>query len=216
MRKRIKLPNLLEDIIQEVSIDQLRTQFVDSGKIESDVFQDIVDAVGNKTAYATWLVKKVADDTIKGEDAYKYKEYFDVFNRRKREFEYPDINRYKTTADVRKFVTTAIGLRDSEQEDPSTKKGVQKADKYKEFHIGSVDGFEVYEIPKGRKDLYAMSCELGSGAEWCTATGKTRSYFDEYIMEGPLFIFVKPGSREKYQFHYESGQFMDKDDQPIF
>ena len=73
----------------------------------------------------------------------------------------------------------------------------------------------VYELPKGRKDLYGVSCKLGSGTEWCTATGKTKSYFNKYISSGPLFIFIKPGSEEKYQFSYENDQFMDKDDTPI-
>jgi len=81
--------------------------------------------------------------------------------------------------------------------------------------MSSVDGFDVYELPKGRKDLYGASCELGSGTEWCTATGKTRQFFEEYISSGPLFIFIKPGSNEKYQFSYENNQFMDKYDTPI-
>ena len=39
------------------------------------ITKEIVNAVGNKSAYATWLAKKVADKTIKGEDIYKYKNY---------------------------------------------------------------------------------------------------------------------------------------------
>ena len=81
--------------------------------------------------------------------------------------------------------------------------------------MGSVDGFDVYKLPKGRKDLYGTSCELGSGTEWCTATGRTRKHFDDYIAKGPLFIFIKPGSDEKYQFSYEDNSYMDKDDVSI-
>ena len=66
-----------------------------------------------------------------------------------------------------------------------------------------------------RDDLYGVSCELGSGTEWCTATGKTRRHFDKYISKGPLFIFIKPGSDEKYQFSYETNSFMDKNDSSI-
>ena len=209
------LTTLLKEIITEVSIDQLKTQFVDAGKISSEDFTEIIDATGNKSAYATWLVKKVADETIKSEDISKYKKYFSIFDRNKKSYPYSDINQYKTTNDISQFIKTSVEIANKETKDPSQQKGVARSDKYKEFYMGSVDGFDVYELPKGRKDLYGVSCELGSGTEWCTATGKTKSYFDRYISSGPLFIFIKPGSEEKYQFSYENDQFMDKDDTPI-
>lgn len=209
------LTTLLKEVITEVSIDQLKTQFVDAGKISSEDFKEIIDATGNKSAYATWLAKKVADETIKSEDISKYKKYFSIFDRNKKSYPYSDINQYKTTNDISQFIKTSVEIANKETKDPSQQKGVARSDKYKEFYMGSVDGFDVYELPKGRKDLYGVSCELGSGTEWCTATGKTKSYFNKYISSGPLFIFIKPGSEEKYQFSYEGGQFMDKDDTPI-
>ncbi len=209
------LTTLLKEIITEVSIDQLKTQFVDAGKISSEDFKEIIDATGNKSAYATWLAKKVADETIKSEDISKYKKYFSIFDRNKKSYPYSDINQYKTTNDISQFIKTSVEIVNKETKDPSQQKGVARSDKYKEFYMGSVDGFDVYELPKGRKDLYGVSCELGSGTEWCTATGKTKSYFNKYISSGPLFIFIKPGSEEKYQFSYENDQFMDKDDTPI-
>ena len=209
------LTTLLKEIITEVSIDQLKTQFVDAGKISSEDFKEITDATGNKSAYATWLAKKVADETIKSEDISKYKKYFSIFDRNKKSYPYSDINQYKTTNDISQFIKTSVEIANKETKDPSQQKGVARSDKYKEFYMGSVDGFDVYELPKGRKDLYGVSCKLGSGTEWCTATGKTKSYFNKYISSGPLFIFIKPGSEEKYQFSYENDQFMDKDDTPI-
>jgi hypothetical protein len=212
---RYLLTTLLKEIITEVSIDQLKTQFVDAGKISSEDFTEIIDATGNKSAYATWLVKKVADETIKSEDISKYKKYFSIFDRNKKSYPYSDINQYKTTNDISQFIKTSVEIANKETKDPSQQKGVARSDKYKEFYMGSVDGFDVYELPKGRKDLYGVSCELGSGTEWCTATGKTKSFFNKYISSGPLFIFIKPGSEEKYQFSYETDQFMDKDDTSI-
>lgn len=206
----IKLVNLLK----EVSVEQLKTQFVDSGKISQKDFNEITN-ITPKTAYITWLAKKVADKLIKTEDIYKYKKYFNIFDRRKKEYPFSDINQYKTQNDLSQFISKSVDLIDRESEDPSQQKGVSKEDKYKEFYIGSVDGFNVYKLPQGRKDLYGVSCKLGSGTEWCTATGNTREHFDDYISEGPLFIFIKPGDKEKYQFSYETDNFMDRRDRRI-
>jgi len=59
---------------------------------------------------------------------------------------------------------------------------------------------------------------------WCTsAPGLT--HFERYIKEGPLYVVFKPGDtdvspetglpKERYQFHFPSNQFMDKDDRQI-
>ena len=83
---------LQESLLIEVSIQDLQTQFVDTGKVTQEDFKQIVNTIGTKTAYATWLTKKVADGVIKGEDIYKYKNYFNIFERYKREFPSADIN----------------------------------------------------------------------------------------------------------------------------
>lgn len=210
----MKLIKLLKEILTEVSVEQLKTQFVDSGKISQKDFNEITN-VTPKTAYITWLAKKVADGVIKAEDIYKYKKYFNIFDRRKKEYIFADINQYKTPENLSQFISKSTEIANKESEDTSQQKGVSKLNKYAEFKIGTVNGFDVYELPKGRKDLYGASCELGSGTEWCTATGKTRKHFDDYISSGPLFIFIKPKSKEKYQFNYETDSFMDENDGPI-
>jgi hypothetical protein len=183
----------LKSLLIEVSLDQLKTQFVDTGKISDSEFTEIVDSAGGRSAYATWLTKQFVNKTIKAEDLYKYNTYFKLFDRRKREYPFQDINQYKSADDITKFIQTSVELYNRENNDPSKQKGVARSDKYKEFYIGSVEGFNVYELPRGRTDLYGASCDLGSGTDWCTATGNTRRPFDNYIEKGPLFIFIKPG-----------------------
>ena len=59
---------------------------------------------------------------------------------------------------------------------------------------------------------------------WCTSSpGLT--YFDRYIKDGPLYVIFKPSDtdvspetglpKERYQFHFPSNQFMDKDDRSV-
>jgi hypothetical protein len=215
----MKLRALLNEIILfEISLDQIKAQFVDTGKLSPQDFEQIKDASGGEGAYATWLTARVVGSKkqkplIKSEDIYKYKNYLRIFKSKRKEFPFTDINQIKSPQDLSQFISTAVDLRNQEEEDPSKIKGVSKQEKYSKFKIGEVDGFTVYKIPKNSPD-YNVSCELGSGTEWCTATGKTKTYFKKYIKKGPLYIFDN-GRGEKYQFHYESASFMDKNDRSI-
>ncbi len=56
------------------------------------------------------------------------------------------------------------------------------------------------------------ACALGKGTDWCTAAPGL-GYYQNYAEEDQLIIFInKKDPEEKYQFHYKSGQFMDKND----
>ena len=194
----------------EVSIEQLKTQFVDTNKVSQEVFDAILDAANSDSAYATWLTSRVAKNLIKAEDVYKYEEYLDIFTRNKNKYPIKDINQIKTKPQLDDWLSQTLEIKKGESEDISTVKGIKKSDKYKELEIGQVDGFVVYKLPKGRTDFYGTSCELGSGTEWCTATGKTRALFDDHIKKDDLYIFVR--DNEKYQFHYATNQFKDVND----
>jgi hypothetical protein len=208
--------------INEVSIQQLETDFVNTGRISQDDFDKILKASKNDSAFATWLTTRVAGSknapaVIKSEDIYKYEEYLDIFKRRKKEYPTLDINQIKTPQQIKAFIEKSVDLLSQEEQDPSAQKGVSKAEKFQDLKIGSFNGFSVYMIPKGRTDLYPTSCELGSGTEWCTATGRTSNYFEGYIKEGPLFIFIDNSDpKNKYQVSFEEEQFMDRYDNPIY
>ena len=205
-----------------VSIDMLKNQFVDTGKIRQDVFDKIKDVVDENPGYATWLTSKVAGSKknkplIKVEDIYKYKNYLDIFDRNKSKYPIKDINAIKTQSELDDFIKKSVDIKNIETKDISKQTGVPKALKYKDLKMGEVDGYEIYKIPKGSTDLYGTSCDLGSGTEWCTATGKDDGYFLDYIKQGPLYVIInKNNPKEKYQFSYESNQFMDAEDSEIF
>jgi len=57
------------------------------------------------------------------------------------------------------------------------------------------------------------SCELGRGTKWCTAAAKD-NMFDQYSEDGPLYVW-RDKNGKKYQFHFETAQFMDSKDVPI-
>lgn len=208
--------------LNEVSIDMLQTQFVDTGRIDKNTFEDIVDAAQKDSAFATWLTSRVAGTKkvkpiIKKEDISKYKTYLEIFKRNKREYPLKDINMIKDQNTLDDFIRKSREIQAREEGDISQQKGVSKSEKYTKLKLGEVDGYEIFKLPKGSHELYGASCELGSGTDWCTATGRTDSFFQNYINQGDIYIIInKSNPKDKYQFHYESDSFMDSDDIDIF
>jgi len=210
-----KYLQVAEGGLNEINKDDIEKKFVGRGKVVDDEqFADIKKATKNKLALALWMIKRIQDKFILPEDIYKWEEYFEIFKRLKREFPIKDINQVKTEDQIDEFVNKAEEIKDREI-DPSKKKGVEKSEKFSGLRIGEVAGFQVYKIPQGTSDeMYGAACELGSGTSWCTATGNTKQWFDRYAKDGPLYIFIGPDG-EKYQFHYESNQYMDSNDRSI-
>ena len=208
--------------LNEISIDMLQTQFVDTGRIDKNTFNNILDAAQKDSAFATWLTARVAGTKkakpiIKKEDIAKYKKYLDIFKRNKREYPLKDINMIKDQNSLDDFIKKSREIQSKEEGDISQQKGVSKSEKYKKLKLGEVDGYEIFKFPKGSKDLYGASCELGAGTDWCTATGNTDTWFLEYISKGDIYVIInKSNPKDKYQFHYESDQFMNPDDIDIF
>ena len=208
--------------LNEVSIDMLQTQFVDTGRIDRNTFKDIVDAAQKDSAFATWLTSKVAGTKkvrpiIKKEDISKYKTYLDIFKRNKREYPLKDINMVKDQNALDGFIKKSREIQAKEEGDISQQKGVSKSEKYTKLKLGEVDGYEIFKFPKGSKDLYGASCELGAGTSWCTATGNTDTWFLDYIDQGDIYVIInKSNPKDKYQFHYESNSYMDPNDIDIF
>jgi hypothetical protein len=99
-----------------------------------------------------------------------------------------------------------------------------------EVHPGSklvYDGpnWRVIEIEdKGPVGKEAACFYGGNNQEtrWCTSTPGTDQWFNRYIKDGPLYVIYNPQDtdvasttglpKNRYQFHFPSNQFMDKDD----
>jgi hypothetical protein len=60
----------------------------------------------------------------------------------------------------------------------------------------------------------AAACELGRGTEWCTAYTEADNEFWTYAPDGPLYVILTD-KMGKFQWHFDSEQFMDIHDQPL-
>jgi len=104
---------LLEDI--NLQLQQLKDKYVGDGKLFSEnEFKQLEEVTGNKWYLIAWLTKRVAMNIIKKEDLYKWKEYFQIFDKNKKKFKFQDLNLFKTAEDIQNFIETVIQIREGD------------------------------------------------------------------------------------------------------
>ena len=102
----------------------------------------------------------------------------------------------------------------TEAEGPYREYNAQKTEKSTkgegQLLVHEDDNWRVY-FPQTK----GAACSLGKGTDWCTAAPGL-DYYSEYAKEGQLIIFIsKKDPNIKYQLHYASEQYMDKNDSHI-
>jgi hypothetical protein len=138
------------------------------------------------------------------EDLYKVTEDLQKFDRFKNKIakDKRDINRIATTDELYELT------KDMSLEAATTTKKERVLQDAELVYDGP--GWEIL-IPKSKE----ASCHYGANTRWCTA-GSTSNYYDHYSKQGPLYIMLnKKDPSDKYQFHFESNQYMDKDDRQV-
>ena len=60
------------------------------------------------------------------------------------------------------------------------------------------------------------ACQLGKGTDWCTAAPGLNYFKQYYKPNDPLFYILDKSDGEKYQFHFGTEQFMDKNDSELY
>lgn len=214
----------LKSLLLEVSVEDLRRQFVDTGKISEKTFDAIVDIAGGKSAYATWLCKRLVTDNSRVEILINdmsrtLKGALDFFDKNKRLFTDKDINRYEDLTD---FITLCMD-KSKELEASKQQKDINR------FKIGAVEtadgtGYLVYKLPKGHEENQPVAIALGRHPEgyrgWCTSYDGNARWWSEHIQKEDLYIFVNPkaSATDKYQIQFgynDARPFSIKDDSPL-
>jgi hypothetical protein len=164
-------------------------------------------------------VKQVKETFM--EDLYKVTDDLKKFDRFK--------SRVKGEKDINKM--TPDQLYDAVKDFDLTLATTTKSErKQAEVHPGGKilydgDNWRVIEIKdKGTLGKEAACFYGGNNVEtrWCTSTPGTDQWFNRYIKDGPLYVIFNPNDtdvspttglpKNRYQFHFPSSQFMDKDD----
>jgi hypothetical protein len=159
------------------------------------------DPTKNKQ-YMVWLANQYIKNQFRLEDYPRIKQALTDFEKLKSRLPQKDINQY-----------TLHSLEDT-------------IDKIKNVELGSGSSAGLFEIPEDSEVLYngpygllvipkteEASCELGKGTKWCTAA-EENNMFPEYSEYGPLYIW-RDRNGKKYQFQFETTQFMDAQDRKL-
>ena len=208
----------LSEVLLNETLDDVHDKYYSD--IDKDTFLKLIslDPTYEKDSdkmgiYGKWILTLYKRSGIKEDDYYKVTEYLDEFDKIKNNLKDKDINRIKSLPDLKDIIGTDVELSDRQK-----LRQKQKSVRDIKNNLGDEaellfdgDDWEIWQPLTER-----ASCALGQGTEWCTASTGDRNYFETYNEEGPLFINInKSNPEKKYQFHFQSSQFMDIDDREI-
>ena len=213
---------LLEELLLELSGKEIYQKYY--SKIPYDKFMDIVvadpktniDGTGELLSlgkYAKMLLSFYQKGTLRDEDLEKAEEYLECVYSHNIAL---DINKLKSLGDLYQVVQKYL-IADTQNLTEILKALVINED-YKLLHEGNDWDFYQPLTIKG-------ASYLGFSTEWCTTWGEfclnrkyreRENHFLRHHKDGPLFIMMnKINPLDKYQFHFESNQFMDPKDSRI-
>lgn len=216
----MKILKLVESILLEATPEEIYNSYYKD--IPFDVFKKIVlsdpntGRSGNEIKkigkYGKLLLTMYKRNNLKIEDLPKATEYLSYVYKHQVSL---DVNKIKNLSDlyeiVKKYYT-------KEAKDLSTVLKALSPEDYKKVYQD--DNWTIF-VPLNEK----AACYLGVNTEWCTAWGSQslnpaykdrESRFGFHSQKGPLYIIINNSNlNEKYQFHFETNQYMDVNDKTI-
>jgi len=216
----MKILSLIESIILEATPDEIYNSYYSD--IPRDTFNEIIISdpqtksndrgIQRIGKYDKLLINLFRKRTLKIEDLPRAKEYLEYVYKHNIAL---DSNKIKSLNDLYDVVK---GYYAKDTRDLSSIISALDEKEYRKVFQG--DKWSIF-VPLTEK----ASCYLGVNTEWCTTWGpqslnpkhKDRgSLFSRYNSQGQLFILINNSDiNDKYQFHFESKQYMDKEDARI-
>ena len=229
---RIILNEGVYNFLVENRSEVLHKKYVESNKIDNNTFDKIKDAdpTTNKE-YVEWLCQIWLYGNLKLEDLYKATEYLTLYSKVKHKLIGDQKNIYSAVQSTETYIDNFNGKSQQKTRKVSKLKINSLQSLYqivKEFENVPVTNSEkANDAKKDAKKVYedhkwivvvpeteAASCYYGANTQWCTAS-KNYNHFDQYNKQGPIYININKETKEKFQFHLESDQFMDEEDSQI-
>jgi len=175
-------------------------------KDKDDIMGVIKKLESISTKHLVWVAKMYGAGHYKIEDTERLKGELANFDKYQKKLDKKDLNAYKTLDELYDALDPVVKAGQAEDAKPKLPDKASDA----EFLIRSKDYIAL--IPKTEE----ASCKYGAGTRWCTAATGGHNYFKSYAQRGDLIIIIAkfPEGYRKFQFHFESGSFMDERDTP--
>ena len=147
--------------------------------------------------YGVWISRMYVNGGIKHGDIPELKTALVTYDKNKSQL--PNIKDCKSLSELIEWVKDL-----SDDFKPVRNQSKAKADLEKVYED---DEWVVY-VPHS----HSAARRGGAGTCWCTAS-ENDYYYNIYSKDGPLYINVRKSDGAKFQFHFETKQFMNADDQ---
>ena len=148
--------------------------------------------------YGVWIGNMYANGSIKLGDIPELKSALITYDKNKSQL--PQINDCKSLSELIEWVKDL-----SDDFKPVRKQSDAKENLEKVYE----DNEWVVYVPHS----HAAARRGGEGTRWCTAS-ENDYYYNYYSKQGPLYINIRKSDGARFQFHFESSQFMNADDEP--
>jgi len=195
-------------LLEAASLDDIYAKYY--SQIPEEEFREIVAA--DPTAkedkmgkYSKWLLALYTSGNLKLEDLYKATEYLTTFHRYKAKLDRKDIGQYKSLPDL----YAAIEPYADNTQAASHKEEIRKIKQNTEKVYEDDEWLVIVPLTK------EAAIEYGKNTQWCTAATTSNNMFKYYASDGKLYININKKTGRKYQFHFETRQFMDENDRNI-
>ena len=149
--------------------------------------------------YGVWIGNMYANGSIKLGDIPELKTALVTYDKNKTQL--PQIKDCKSLLELIEWVKDLSDDFKPVRKQSDAKENLEKA--YED------DEWIVY-VPHS----HAAARRGGEGTRWCTAS-ENDYYYNMYSKQGPLYINIRKSDGAKFQFHFETRQFMDANDKPV-
>lgn len=149
--------------------------------------------------YGVWIANMYTNGHVKLGDIPELKMALVTYDKNKSQL--PPIKDCKSLSELIEWVKDL-----SDDFKPVRKQSKAKVDLEKVYE----DDEWVVHVPHS----HAAARRGGECTRWCTAS-ENDYYYNYYSKQGSLYINVRKSDGAKFQFHFETDQFMDADDKPV-
>ena len=155
--------------------------------------------------YTKWLLGMIRKGAFKLGDVKEAHDLLGVFDRYKSRLEVKDVTQLHSMAELYNLVQPYINSNVT-----ASKSEEIRRVKDEESEVWYEDGEWLVVVPYSEEaaKLY------GKGTKWCTAAENDNMY-EYYADQGDLYILIRKSDGAKFQFHFETQQFMDAEDKEI-